>query len=106
MGMIAPDEDSEISVVEYVKSRLDTQDHVMAGISEDVKATRKQATKTNGRVTMLETQAAIEKALQEKAAKDSENEVNARRWLINIVASAAFVVSGAALGSIIHLIHL
>lgn len=99
-------DDEVVPFIDYVKARLDGQDHVLKAIAEDVKATRKQATKTNGRVTELESQARVNEALRAQFQKDTEERVDGKRWLINIAASAIFMISGVALGNIVHVIHI
>lgn len=95
-----------VTLIEYVKARLDGQDHVLARIAEDVLATRRQATKTNGRVTALERKSEIQEALQEAQQKNADERIVGQRWRVNLYAGGAFLVAGAIFGQIAHLIHI
>ena len=85
------DHTDTVPLIDYVKARLDNQDGVLETIARDVRGIHKQTKETNGRVTELEKDTAVSKALFLQ-----------KRWAVGLGASGAFILLGGVIGTFFH----
>ncbi len=84
----------DISLIDYIKARLDNIENQIRSLTATVDSVHRQAAATNGRVTEQEKTIAVQEAIKDR----DKQWVAARRWWINLVAGCCCIVAGGFVG--------
>lgn len=90
-----------VSIVDYLKARLDSQDTKLDAISKSVAGIHKQTKETNGRVTELEAKDRVSEAIRNQ----NRTTLAGRRWWIQLVAGCACMGIGGLFSVLVQSVH-